>query len=235
MFDVFHFAPSSPMRRNFLPLGVLIIAILVGITVSACSSDDPGLLPGDDAQQILANLDRVEELATNGECDAAIESIATISRQVENLPDSVSSRLRQNLRRGVGRLSTVTTESCGTADPATEEETVTVPDTTETETDEGDEGVTGGTGQDTSPDDARGNGHGNRSNGQGGNRGPGTNQGRGDRGAGPQGPPNRGPQGGGGKPTTPEPSTPPAATGGDDDSGGISPAEPVEPSGEEQP
>ena len=218
------------MRRILLRLGVLFAAAVVSVSLVACSSDDEGLLPGDDAQQILTNLERVEELAGDGECDAAIESIETISRQVENLPASVSGRLRQNLRRGVSRLSTVTTESCGTGDSDTDEETVTVPETTETEiettpeetTEERDRGTTtperGGRGQD--------------------NRGGGGNGAGGDRGASGQGPGgrDRSDQGGQGRSTPPpagEQQQPPSDPGAD--SGGISPAEPVEPSGEEQP
>lgn len=220
------------MRRPFLSLCVLIVAAVTSITFSACSSDDAGLLPGDDAQQILTNLERVEDLAANGECDAAIESIATISRQIENLPDSVNSRLRQNLRRGVGRLSTVTAESCGTVDPETEEETVTVPETTETDTTESDEGATGGTEQgNTGPDGAQGNNQGGSGQSP---RGPGNNRGGGRGGGADQGPGNRTPSRGGGETTTPESSQPPADPGGGD-SGGISPAEPADPTGEEQP
>lgn len=219
------------MRLLRLKLVTILTAALATLFATACSSDDPGLLPGDDAQQILTNLERVEDLATNGECTAALESIETISAQIAALPDSVDDRLRQNLRRGVTRLSEVTSASCGESEEATEATTDTDPlatetvpeedETTDFETETTDEDQGGSGPKDRGQNRGRGNergpagGRGQTPSGRAGLT-PGTGGGGRDDGPGrvetPQQP---GPGQGGGQ-TQPE---------GDGDSGGISPEE----------
>lgn len=227
MFGVFYFRSSRPMRLVSPKLVATLALAVASILLVACSSDDPGLLPGDDAQQILSNLDRVEELAANGECALALESIETISQQVDSLPNSVSGRLRQNLRRGVGRLGEVTATSCGeptTAETDTTEETTTIP---EDETVIEPEGETNTTDQPRTGPTGPTGGPGNRSG-----RGGGAGRGNGNNGQGP--PPTRGGNNGNGRGNNgnngsgqqPEPTTelPPD----DADSGGISPEEPAD-------
>lgn len=203
------------MRRISLKLVAIFAAVFAALSVTACSSDDPGLLPGDDAQQILANLDRVEELAANGECAAALESIETISGQIASLPDSVSDRLQQNLRRGVTRLSEVTANSCGAvpSDPEPTTETTTTEPETTPEEEEQDTGPTGEAGDEqTGP--ARGRGNDNGRGGQGG--GPGNRPQNG-----------QPPPGGNGALEQPSPGDETQDTPPDEstDSGGISPEE----------
>lgn len=216
------------MRQVSLKLIAVIAAALAMLVASGCSADDPGLLPGDDAQQILANLDRVEDLAANGECSAALESIETISTQIAALPDSVSDRLKQNLRRGVRRLSEVTASSCGVPSDTTE----TVPETTETETETTNEQTTesGGTTGETGGGNTGSTGPGGtpRGNGNSGGRGGGGGSNRpdnrptpprGEGGPGNSGGPGQQPNPGGGETAPP---------GDNSDSGGISPEEQTE-------
>lgn len=221
------------MRPISLRLNAILAAVFAILAFTACSSDDPGLLPGDDAQQILTNLDRVEELAANGDCSAALESIETISGQIAALPDSVNDRLRQNLRRGVARLSEVTAASCGDSDDESETVTETVPvepDTTpEDEETTAPEDETEGDQGGRSEGRGRGGDRGGRSGGSGGNEpdsGPGAGRGSPGRSDSRQPVPPRGGDGGG---QTQQPSPGGGETTPDDntDSGGISPNEPA--------
>jgi hypothetical protein len=205
------------LTMRLFPLLVLVPCLVL----TACSSKDPGLLPGDDAQQILANLKRVEELAANGECDLALEATETISSQIEDLPGSVDSRLKQNLRNGVTRLGQVTAQSCGVTESedtgADTEMTTTTPETEETPADSGGTaGPTGTTGERPGGDTTGGGDSGpNRPQQPGGGKG------------------NQGGSGGGGE--TPPSNGQPAQPGNGNDTGGISPSEPVTPGGEETP
>lgn len=213
------------MRRVGLKLIAIAALALAAFGMAACSSDEDGLLPGDDAQQILANLERVEELATNGECDAALESIDTISNQIAALPDSVDDRLKRNLRRGVSRLAEVTAQSCGSETDV--DETLDETTTTELEETTPTEESTGGTGTSEQTQGDRtgsggGSGTGDRGNGAGGvgqNQGTGQNPGGGGKGG-------AGGGGGGGPGSHPGTGTEqPAPPDNGNDSGGISPEE----------
>lgn len=222
------------MRRVLATLMALLISGLLILGLTACSSDDPGLLPGDDAQQILSNLDRVEALATDGECTLALEAIETISRQIESLPGSVDSKLKQNLRRGVTRLSQVTTESCGVTEedgPETDTTTETVPEPEDTVPEEVEGDQTGPT-DDQAGGNNRGGNRGSGGGGAGDNRGqqPGRDNRPPNAGGDPGGDPGGGPGGGADQPGTGQPPEPDSG-----DTGGVSPGESTQPGGEENP
>lgn len=211
--------------RTLITRLFLLLMLVPGLALAACSSKDPGLLPGDDAQQILANLKRVEELASNGACDLALEATETISSQIEDLPGSVDSRLKQNLRRGVTRLNQVTAESCGVTedqDTTTETEMPTTPETEETLPEDG--GTVGPTGTTDG-----GNNGGDGSENSGSKQDPQTGGGKQSPGSG------GGPGGGGGGGDKPSGNGQPSQPGNDTDTGGISPGEPVTPGDEETP
>jgi septal ring-binding cell division protein DamX len=102
---------------------VLSIALAAGAALGlvACGGGgDANLLPGDTASEINANLDRVEELAGEGDCVGASEAAQSVSLQVEEL-GGVDAQLKQALQEGAARLSEVVA-SCEEA--TTEEETV---------------------------------------------------------------------------------------------------------------
>ena len=96
--------------------------------VSCGGGEDAKLLPGNTATEITENLDRVKQYAEEGECVGAEDAVAEVNAQVEGLT-GVDPKLVEALQRGATRLS----EVIATCD---EEETETVPPSTETTTTE---------------------------------------------------------------------------------------------------
>lgn len=72
----------------------------------ACGGSDAELLPGDTASEINANLDQVEQLATEGDCVGAADAAAAVSSQVEAL-GGVDAELKRALSEGAARLNEV--------------------------------------------------------------------------------------------------------------------------------
>jgi len=74
--------------------------------VSCGGGEDAKLLPGSTAQEITENLDRVKQLASEGECVGAEDAVQEVSTQVEAL-GGVDPKLKEALQRGTGRLGEV--------------------------------------------------------------------------------------------------------------------------------
>jgi hypothetical protein len=146
--SVSRFTPVARLAAQALAL-TLGAAVALGL-VSCGKRDTKGLLPGDTASQIVANLDQVKTDAASGSCASAAEEVQTVQAQIDNLPSSVDSRLRANLEAGAQRLAdevnapgaceatttttaptTTTTEKTTTTKPKT---TTTAPTTTSTST-----------------------------------------------------------------------------------------------------
>lgn len=92
-------------------LSALLLAFLLGAgsavaLVSCGSSSDADLLPGTTAEQIESNLDLVEELADDGDCIGAEDTVATVAQEVEEL-QGVDLKLKAALQEGTARLSEV--------------------------------------------------------------------------------------------------------------------------------
>jgi len=108
------------MVRLSALLLVLAIGAVSALGLAACGGgSDADLLPGSTASEITANLDPVEQLATEGDCGGAAAAAEAVSIQVEAL-DGVDAKLKQALREGATRLNEVVA-SCEEA--TTEEET----------------------------------------------------------------------------------------------------------------
>ena len=106
------------MRRPsaFLLVSTLAVAATLGLT--ACGSGDGAdLLPGSTASEITANLDRVEQLADEGDCSGAAAAAQSVSAQVDELT-GVDEKLKRALREGAVRLN----EVVFTCEEASEEE-----------------------------------------------------------------------------------------------------------------
>lgn len=84
-----------------LALGAALAAALV-----ACGGEDAKLLPGNTAQEITENLDRVQQYAEEGECAGAEDAAAEVTAQVDAL-QGVDPKLEEALRRGAERLGEV--------------------------------------------------------------------------------------------------------------------------------
>lgn len=109
-----------------LALGAAVAVVLV----SCGGGEDAKLLPGNTAQEITENLDRVQQYAEEGECVGAEDAVGEVTTQVEAL-QGVDPKLEEALRRGAARLGEVvasceeeeTTETVAPAEesPSTEE------------------------------------------------------------------------------------------------------------------
>ncbi len=95
------------MGRLSASLLALILAAAATVVLSSCGgSDSSGLLPGETASEINANLDKVQQLVAEGECAGAEEASTEVSGQIESL-EGVNSRLQEALSEGATHLAEV--------------------------------------------------------------------------------------------------------------------------------
>jgi hypothetical protein len=116
------------MARLIVPIAALALGAGAAFALASCGGDNADLLPGETADQILANLDTVEALADAGDCEGARRAAAEVSSQVDDL-SGVDRELVQALRRGTDRLETVVADCEQTI--ATTTEATTTTETTE--------------------------------------------------------------------------------------------------------
>jgi outer membrane biosynthesis protein TonB len=108
------------MGRLSASLIVLLLGAAATLGLVACGSGgDADLLPGDTADEINANLDLVEQLASEGDCVGAADAAQTVSSEVETL-GGVDAKLKEALREGAARLNEVV---AGCEEATGEEET----------------------------------------------------------------------------------------------------------------
>ncbi len=97
----------ATVRRFALSTLTLVLAAAVATALVACGSgEDAKLLPGNTAQEINENLDRVQQYSEEGECVGAEDAVAEVTTQVEAL-HGVDPKLQDALRRGAARLGEV--------------------------------------------------------------------------------------------------------------------------------
>lgn len=111
------------MVRLIAPILALALGMSSAFALVSCGSGEAELLPGETADQIIENLDTVESLAAEGDCEGAQRAAAEVSGQVDSL-SGVDRELIQALRRGTDQLETVVAQC----------EATTVTETTTTET-----------------------------------------------------------------------------------------------------
>jgi hypothetical protein len=92
-------------------LSALLLAFALGATfavamVSCGSGNDANLLPGTTAEEIEANLDKVEQLAAEQDCFGAEDAVAEVAGEVEEL-EGVDVKLKAALEEGTAKLSEV--------------------------------------------------------------------------------------------------------------------------------
>jgi hypothetical protein len=122
------------MGRLSAPLLALALGALAALGLAACGNGGGGdLLPGGTASEITANLDRVEQLASEGDCVGAADAAQAVSAQVEAL-DGVDRKLKLALREGATRLNEVVL-SCEEA-PSEEETEPAIEEAVEPEAEE---------------------------------------------------------------------------------------------------
>lgn len=125
----------ATVRQLALSMLALALAAAAAVALASCGGgEDAKLLPGNTAQEITENLDRVQQYVEEGECVGAADAVGEVTTQVETLR-GVDPKLEEALRRGAARLGEVvddcqeeTTETVAPADEApTIEETEKVP------------------------------------------------------------------------------------------------------------
>jgi len=95
------------MGRLSAFLFVLVLGAVAALGLAACGEGDRAdLLPGSTATEITSNLDRVEQLANEGDCAGAADAAQAVSAQVEEL-SGVDEKLKRALREGAIRLNEV--------------------------------------------------------------------------------------------------------------------------------
>ncbi len=116
------------MGRVTASLIALVLGAVAALGLVACGGgSDADLLPGSTASEINANLDQVEQLASEGDCVGAADAAQAVSLQVEEL-GGVDAELKQALQEGAARLNEVIS---GCEEATIEEETAPVIEETE--------------------------------------------------------------------------------------------------------
>jgi outer membrane biosynthesis protein TonB len=118
------------MGRLSAPFLALALAAVAALGLVACGSgEEADLLPGSTASEINSNLDQVEQLASDGDCEGAQLAAQEVSAQVEAL-GGVDQRLKQALREGATRLNEVVADC---EEPVSEEAVPTIEEAEEPE------------------------------------------------------------------------------------------------------
>jgi hypothetical protein len=130
------------VTRLLVPIVAFAVGLGGALALAACGDDEEGLLPGNTAEDILTNLERVEQRAEEQDCSGAAAAADQVAAQIEELGPEVSDRLKRALTEGAEQLQDVVA-SCEEEPVApVEPDTTEIPteETTDTvETDEGDE------------------------------------------------------------------------------------------------
>jgi hypothetical protein len=123
---------------------LLTLALMLGVTVVGLASCGGGssdkLIPPANSAALLAALDQVSSQAGDGNCDTAAAATDQVLRLIDQLPDTVDQKLKQDLIDGVNRLKRLTQDpkACKpaqTTTTVTQTQTTTVPTTpTQTQT-----------------------------------------------------------------------------------------------------
>jgi hypothetical protein len=116
------------MRRGLRALAAGGLGLAVSL-VAACGSNS-GLLSSSDASTLQNLIQQVSADVNSGNCAAVPGDLASLTRALDNLPSSVSSKLRASLNEGVGKVTALAQRNC----PATATATTTTSTTTTTHT-----------------------------------------------------------------------------------------------------
>lgn len=129
------FSRLATVRQPVVSTLALALGAAAALALTSCGGgSDAKLLPGNTAQEITENLDRVQQYAEEGECVGAEDAVAEVNAQVETL-GAVDQKLKEALERGAERLGEVvagceeeeTTETVPPEETTTNEETEKVP------------------------------------------------------------------------------------------------------------
>jgi hypothetical protein len=113
------------------PLLALVLGIVTAAVIGCGGSSN--LLSSADSAGLKDELSSVQTALDNGKCAQATQAAARFETAARNLPTSVDTALRANLRQGANQLVTQVSSDCRGQRTVTTE-TTTTPDTTPTTT-----------------------------------------------------------------------------------------------------
>jgi hypothetical protein len=116
-------APRSPLLAA--ALGAVVLAL------GGCGSDNPGLIPASDADQLVSLVDQAGQAADAGECDTARRRVREAEQQLAGLPRRTDRALKQNIRAWLDHLDQAIADECSSN---AESESTATPEPTETPT-----------------------------------------------------------------------------------------------------
>ncbi len=108
----------------------LLAAALGALALAGCGSEDPTLIPQEDADQLMSLVSEARDAFDAGECDRAREAVKEGELQLSGLPRKTDTALKANLRDWLEYLDGRIAKECKAPEP---EETPT-PTETPTET-----------------------------------------------------------------------------------------------------
>jgi outer membrane biosynthesis protein TonB len=125
------------------PRSPLLAAAVGALLLAGCGSENPELIPAQDADQLSALVSEARDASAAGECDRARRAVGEAERQLSGLPRKTDKRLKANLKDWLEYLDGRIAEECKrpaaeetpTPTPTPPEETPT-PEPTETATPE---------------------------------------------------------------------------------------------------
>jgi outer membrane biosynthesis protein TonB len=117
-------APRSPLLAAALGA--------VALVFGGCGSDNPGLIPQPDADQLVALVDQAGRAAEAGECDTARRRVREAEQQLAGLPRRTNRALKENIRDWLDHLDEAIADECSSN--AESESTPTATPTEETPT-----------------------------------------------------------------------------------------------------
>jgi TolA-binding protein len=114
------------MRRVLLL--VLVVAALAG-----CGQSNPELIPESNAQALAQTADKIQSACTDADRSEARAQVRSAQRQIDQLPRTVDSKLKQNLEDWIERIQSRIGDDCQAEETPTPEATETeTPEPTET-------------------------------------------------------------------------------------------------------
>jgi TolA-binding protein len=109
------------------------LVLAPALLVAGCGQDDPGLIPEDRAQALVATVDQVESACADQDVIAAQQQIDEARAQINELPRQVDAQLKENMQEWLEQIERRVDRDCE-AEP--EETATATPEPTETATPE---------------------------------------------------------------------------------------------------
>jgi hypothetical protein len=121
-------------RMRHAPRALVAGGLVLAVSLIAACGSQSGLLSSSQANTLLAQLQQVNADLGRHDCVAASNDLGAVASQIQNLPDSVSSTLRQNLNTGVQTAQTLLARQCGSGTTSTATNTSSTTTSTQTST-----------------------------------------------------------------------------------------------------